>query len=415
MSEPVKLSSKDVRTWLEREAGSVLKPVHAKAERLLSDMRKTLEDLSEVSKTLSENSGKEIEKRNVKTYRRARALNKLARLFSDRTRQIKFPEKLSYDSFSEFLDQTQRVIQVTELDIRNWFPRISPFFIIDRRRFQLAFEKARLTFNELRNFQTKEYVKTKTLEETFQLIDRATASEAQLAVLGERRRAIEKEKASVEAELVAFRQKIVDLKNRGGITQLDQTSVEIDALTSEIRQGLQHLQKPFVKLHSLATHGEGSGLTPEELSKLSQYLESPFEAFSTEEAGHPLLKRILQKLDRAMGEDKLKLKPEKVRKAQQTIDSILNKNSMSELHHKAASTRTRKSQLSTSEEVTATQQDMVKLQTKFDDIKTKREVIDGELISVQKARDELTEKIRNMKSEIERNIFDFTAKRVRVE
>lgn len=84
---------------------------------------------------LLEKSRKEIEKRNIKTYGRARALNKLARLFLKRTRQIEVPDRVSYDSFHGFVQETRNVFVVTEVDIRNWFPRISPFFIMDRRKF----------------------------------------------------------------------------------------------------------------------------------------------------------------------------------------------------------------------------------------------------------------------------------------
>ena len=66
LSEVVKLSSKDIKGWLERETGSVFIPVHTKAQRLLNDMSKTLEDIRDVSKTLLDNSGKEIEKRKEK-------------------------------------------------------------------------------------------------------------------------------------------------------------------------------------------------------------------------------------------------------------------------------------------------------------------------------------------------------------
>jgi predicted nucleic acid-binding Zn-ribbon protein len=415
LSETFKLHSIDIKDWLEREAGSVLKPVQEKAGKLLGDMRKAMDDLSDVSKTLFGKSAKEIEKRNMKTYRRARALNKLSRLFLERTRHIKVPDKVSYDSFRDFLDQVQKVIQVTEIDIRNWFPRISPFFIIDRRRFQLAFEKAKMTLNELRNFETKEYIKTKTLEETFQQVDRVAVLEEQLATLMDKRQAVEQQKKSVVAELDATQQKIMDLRSKRSISQLKQTSTEIEGLTAEIKQNLRHLQKPFIKLHSLATHGEGSGLTPEELAKLAQYLEDPFEAFSTEEYGHPLLKRILQKLDRAVTEDKLKLKPEKIRKAEQAMDNILNKDSMITLHQKAASTRTRKSQLSTSAELEATQREMSRLKAEAEDIRTRLEVLEGELMTLQKNRDDVAEKIRNIKNEIERNVLDFLGKTIHVE
>ena len=77
MSEIQKFSSADVKGWLESETSSIFIPVHARAEKLIGEMRRALESLADVSKSLLDNSGKEIEKRNMKTYGRARALNKL--------------------------------------------------------------------------------------------------------------------------------------------------------------------------------------------------------------------------------------------------------------------------------------------------------------------------------------------------
>jgi hypothetical protein len=415
LSEALKFSSKDIKGWLERETGSIFVPVHAKAQRLLDEMRKTLDNLTEVSKMLLDNSGKEIEKRNMKTYRRARALNKLARLFLDRMRLIKVPDKVSYDSFSKFVQETQKAFTVTDVDVRNWFPRISPFFILDRRKFLVIFERAKESLKDLNNFLVKEYVKTKTLEETFQLIDKLLALEQQLGSLKEQRARTQNEKASIEMQMAETRQKMVDLKGKGSISQLSQTSTEIDALCLEVKNGLQHLQKPFVKLLSLATHGEGSGLTPEELAKLNQYLENPFEALSTEVSGHPLLRQILLKLDRSISEGKLKLKPEKVRKAEQAIDNILKKNSLANLRQKCADAITRKTKLSTSEELTMMQQDLLKLQRQLENLARKKGIVETEENSVQKTVNETSERIRNNKAEIEKNILSFMAKSVRVE
>ena len=280
MSETLKFSSTDIRVWLEHETGSIFNPVHAKAQKFVNDMRKSIDTLSKTSKTLLDNSGKEIERRNMRTYNRARALNKLARLFIDRMRQIKVPDKVTYENFSAFVQETQKAFTVTEVDIRNWFPRISPFFILDRRKFLTVFEKAKLLWKELENFQTKEYVKTKTLEETFQLVDKLTSLEKQHKELGERKAKVAGDMSIVEKGIVETQQKIANLKTIGGIGQLSQTGSEIEALTAETKHNLQHLQKPFIKLQALATHGSGSGLTPEELKKLVQYLENPFEALS---------------------------------------------------------------------------------------------------------------------------------------
>ena len=47
LSETTRLSSKDVKNWLERETGSMFNPVHTRAKKLLDEMRKALNDLSD--------------------------------------------------------------------------------------------------------------------------------------------------------------------------------------------------------------------------------------------------------------------------------------------------------------------------------------------------------------------------------
>jgi hypothetical protein len=410
----IKLSSTDVKAWLERETGSILNPVHTKAQRQLDEMHKALESLSVVSKTLLDNSGKEIEKRNMKTYGRARAMNKLARLFVDRIRQIKMPDKATYDSLIEFVRETQKAFAATEMDVRNWFPRISPFFILDRRKFLTVFEKAKIIWKETEGFVSKEYVKTKTLEDTFQLVDKMTALHDQLENLNQRKAKVETEKASIDAKIVEAKRRIADMKTRGGIGQLNQTGTEIETLSRDTKQCLQHLQKPFIKLQSLATHGSGSGLTPEELKKLAQYLENPFEALSTEEEGYPLLKQILEKLHRSIFEDKLKLKPEKARKAEQAINSILHTDSLVNLHRRCRDTMARRTQLSTSEEVATTKKDLAKLDEHLEHLTRSRGVFEAEEISINRAYSETAEKMKNHKSEIEENILSFMGKKVTI-
>jgi hypothetical protein len=415
LSEVARLSSKDIRAWLERETGPLLVPIYSKAQKLLDEMRRTLDNLSDSSKMLLDNSQKEIEKRNARTYQRARALNKLARLFVDRMRQIEVPDKVNYDEFQGFVQETQKAFLVTDVDVRNWFPRVSPFFILDRRKFLAVFERAKLLLKELDNFLTKDYVKAKTLERTFQLVDKLQNLEQQLQTLGDQKARAETEKAHVESEIAQTRRTMAELKGKGGLDQLSQMDTEIRALSNEVRQSLQHLQKPFIKLQSLALHGEGSGLTPEELSKLNQYIEDPFKALANEEASYPLLRQILEKMTRALSEGKLKLKPEKIRKAEQVTENILMKNSVAALHERSMKATTLHRQLSTSAEVTETGKNLLKLGEQLDGLERKRRTIEGEQITLERACKETAEKIQNHKAEIEKNVFEFTNKRIQLQ
>jgi hypothetical protein len=149
-----------VKRWLENQTSSILTPVHAQAKKLRDEMNSSIQAVIEVSKMLLDTSSKEIEKRNMKVYNRARALNKLARLFLDRLKKLTPPEQVSYESLSRYVQETQKVILVTEIDIKNWFPRISPFFIMDRRKFSAVYERAKQSYNSINDYVTKEYIKT---------------------------------------------------------------------------------------------------------------------------------------------------------------------------------------------------------------------------------------------------------------
>jgi len=414
LSDLVKLSSKNVKRWLEDETGSVFIPVHTKAQKLVGEMRKELEGLRDSCKMLLDNSGKEIDKKNEKTFKRARALNKLARLFLERTQHIKIPEVVSYDSFQELIQDMQKVLLVIEVDTRNWFPRISPFFILDRRRFLTVFERNKETAKELSNFLTKEYTKTKTLEETLQLADKLLTLEQQAAAFQGQKGKAEGEKRLIEGEIAQMQQEVTALRNKAGLSQLTQINAAIDALCMELKHDLQHLQKPFVKLQSLALHGGGSGLMLDESAKLNQYLDNPYEAFAAETVGYPTLKAILAKLESSLP-DKLNLKAEKERKARQAIDGILRQNSLAGLHQRCAEASARKRTLSASIEVIAIQADLSKLQEHVETLERKGKVTESEATVAERAYDETMEKICNTKSGIEKNISSFMGKKIQVE
>ena len=415
MSEALTMPLDDTKKWLEHQTSSLFTPVHSKAEKMAKEMGKTLQNLAEASKMLLENSEKEIEKKNAKTYKRARALNKLARLFVERIHKIKVPDHISHTSLSDFAQETQQVFITIDVDVRNWFPRISPFFIMDRRKFVTIFEKTKESLKELGNFLTKEYVKTKKLEETFQKINTLKTLLTQLNVILEEKTKIGNEKISIEQEITQIEQKRIELEGRGGINQLNKITKEIEALSTEVRHTLQHLQKPFIKLQALSLHGGGSGLTHEEVSKLNQYLENPFDALATESIDYPMLKQILQKLTRMISEGKIQLKPDKSRKAEQAIANILNQNSLENLHRKCVATMSQKNQLSTSAELTETKARLSKLEEQVEILKRRREGIDSRDNTAERNYKETQEKIRSFKSQIENEIFAFLNKRIHIE
>ena len=414
MSEAIKFSSNDIKSWLENETSSVLTPVQEQAKKLRDDMRNAIQDLTDVSKMLLDNSAKEIEKRNKRVYNRARAMNKLARLFTERIRKVTAPEQVSYDSLSKFAQETQKVFMVTDIDIKNWFPRISPFFIMDRRKFLSVHEKAKQSLESLNDFLTKEYVKTKTLEETFQLISELHDLERRLSEVEAEKTTIEKERLPIEKELAELDQKTAKLKDEGPVDQLFLVESEIEKINKELKHALRHLQKPFKKMQALALYRGGAGLTPDERDKLDQYLHKPFKALATEKAGYPLLKQILQKMLRLMDEGKLKLKSDKKRKAEEDTTGILERDSLGKLYRRCAEVATRERQILNSEKMEETKRSLSTFQEQTQQLKAKLARIEAHEAVKNRAYNEVVSRIGSHKRTIEKNVYTSLDQKVEI-
>ncbi|MCW4010361.1 MAG: hypothetical protein NWF05_07045 [Candidatus Bathyarchaeota archaeon] len=410
-----KLSTDELKTWLQTETGSVLAPVQARAQKHLDETRTALENLSEASKTLSENSQKEIEKRNMKVYNRARALNKLSSLFMDRIKKLKTPDQVSFDSLSSFAVETQKMMNVFEIDIRNWFPRISPFFIMDRRKFLTVYEKNKLTINDFIEFVNKEYIKSKTLEKTFEYLAELQTVERQLTEIETEKGSIVNERSLLETEMAELERQAETFKNKAVLAQLSSLDAESETLNNELKQLLRHLQKPFLKMQALATYGGGGGITPDELTMIGLYMDNPFEAVAAEAPGCPVLRQILEKLTNLLAEDKLKLKPVKQRKAEQDVNELLNSESLTVLHRKCVEVAALKKQLSTSPELEEAKNGLSLFQQQMETLRVRVGSVEADECMKENQRQELLDRTRYLKSAIESNVLSFMGKQVQIQ
>ena len=379
--------------------------MHAQAKKLSDDTNLAIHSVEDVSKLLFDTSSKEIEKRNMKLYNRARALNKLSRLFLDRLKKLTPPEQISYDSMSRYSQETQKVFLVTDIDIKNWFPRISPYFIMDRRKFLAVYERARQAYNTMNDYVNKEYVKTKTLEEALQQLNELQNVEEQLINLKREKDSITNERKSLQQEIDVLEQKIFELSSRGPIDKLNLVNSEIDSLSTELKHTLRHLQKPFIKMQALATQGGGGGITPDELTQISNYLESPFDALVSEQQGYPLFKEILQKLEAMLAEDKLKLKSDKARKAEQTVNEILYNNGLDSLQIRCTEMANNKKHILASSKLDEIKQSVSQFQEQVDQLKTRKTSVETHEAVKENSYNETVDKISGLKRTIERNVY----------
>jgi len=414
LTETIQFTTISLKEWLEKETSTILNPVQAQAKKFRDETNQAIIALNDVCKSLLENSEKEIEKRNTQAFNRARALNKLASIFIERLTKLSSPEQITYDTLSKYNIEAQKTLIVTEVDVKNWFPKISPFFIMDRRKFLAVYEKTKQTFSTLNEFVTKEYVKTKTLQETIQIVNDLQNLENKLTNLHTEIENIKNERLPVEQKIAELEQKTSELKTAGPIDQLNFVTNEIEVLSNDLKNTLRHLQKPFIKMQALATFGGGGGVTPDELRMINVYLDNTFEALATEETGYPILKQILEKLQTMLKEDKLKLKPDKAKKAEQTSIEILNKNLLNSAQEKSKTLATQKNQLIASARMNEIKQNISTFEDQINQSRARKASIEAHEASKTREYQELQSEANIRKKVIERNILASLTKTIHI-
>ena len=413
MSETLEIPLKDAREWLEQETISIVEPLKAEGRRLLDEVKTKLDDVLETSDKLLDDAEKEIAKGSRKKYRRAKVMYKLARNISEMIDEITIPDEISRESLHTLCEELEKTLAKVGRERWKWFPVISPYFIIDRRRFDVALKRAMDSLQELRSFSSDKYAKAKTVENAFSIIDKLHQSLGELDEVEKRKKKTELRKEALEKKIAENQQKITAIQDQNEIVELVQMNEKVEELKKEVKHSLRHLQKPFLKFQSLVQSPSYS-LFLDETKKLDQYLNNPFEALATEKEGYPMLKRILQKMDDAIAQGKLKLKKSRLRKAKDQTNNILHKNTLLSLHQNCKEALSKKQQLSTSGIITKSRNELAQLQKNLRDLQKRKELLNSRGAVLERKIKEALEKIEDQKKELEKIVLELTNKKVQV-
>jgi len=413
MSGTLEIPLNAVKEWLEKETTSLVEPLRADAKKLLEDTQDKLEDLLETCDKLLDDAEKEIAKGNRKTYRRAKFLHKLAGKFSDLIEEVTIPEEISGKSLNQTSEQIQKTLKTIGKERTKWFRAISPYFIISRRRFDVALKRADDSFRNLTEFLSEEYANAESAEGGSSRIEELRQSLTELHKSEKSKEARKQKKELLEKNIAKNQQKVQAIQSKGEVVELAQLNKRIEELTDTVKHDLRHLQKPFLKFQTLV-NSPGYSLFPEATKKLDEYLTNPFEALATEKEGFPLLRNILQKIDAALDNKKLKLKPSRIRKAKDQISSILNKTALLSLHQNCSEALSKKNELSTSEAISESRDERARLQNRLKDLQTQKRLLEARDARFEKQHKEARMRIDEQKRALEKIVSDLSDKNVQI-
>ena len=413
MPETLEIPLRELKDWLEKETFSILEPIKAEGTSLLNGTRNKLEDLRDSCEKLLEDSEKEMLKSSPKTYRRARTAYKFAREVQEKIDELEVPDAVTYESLQTLCENLEKTLAAIGRERAEMFPRISPYFILDRRRFDIALKRVLDSLKALRDFLSQECTQVRAVEDSFAMVNKLLKTLNGLDEIKKQRSLVESRKKVVEKEIDETERRIKLITSRDEISKLAQIREEIKKLEKTLKHNLRHLEKPFLKFQRLIQSPEYS-LPLDETRKLDQYMRNPFEALATEEKGYPQLRRILQGMEDAIAKGKLQLKRNRLKKAQGQIDAILNRNSLTPLHESCSRAFSERQQLMASKAVAASKGRQARLEERLERLKKRRTLVDSRMAALEERYEAELENIESQKKELEKAVLEITDKRVRV-
>lgn len=389
-----------------------MQPLNEQGKKIVDKIRERLDDARETCEKLLEEGRKESGK--GKATRKAKLTEKLSRYFLKQIDKVVFPDKLSFSELNRFQNDLEKMLSSIARERNTWFPRISPLFIIARKKADFALSRFGNSLSELTNFLSGDYSKVKLAERLFLETDEIIRLQDELSTHNSRRVGMMEKTQLLQDEIEKIKEGIESTRASAEIGDLSEIKQKIQQLRNQVKYELRHLQKPFMKFTNLAG-SSGYALTSIELEKFSQYLEDPFAALATEESGYPVLKNILKKVGRAIDEKKLKLKSSRLRKARESIDLILNKNTLAGLHQNSVQTFSLNKQLASSEETRVARRELKQSQLRLEALLKRKEAAAARIDALEAEHKRLIERAMERKGQFEKSLFEILGKRVNIE
>ena len=413
MSDRLEIPLNTVKEWLDKETAPIVEPLRTDAKKLLEDIKSKLEDLIEACDKLLDDAEKEIAKGNRKTYRRAKALHKLAGKFANLIEEIIIPEEISGKTLHQTSEQIRKILKTIDKERTKWFRAIAPYFILSRRRFDLALKKADDTLHNFTDFLSNDYSKAESAEGVSSKLEELHQSLTEYGRFEKTEKSRKHKKQLLEKKIEKTHQKLEALQTKDEVVELAQQNRRIEELSEKVNHELRHLQKPLLKFQTLV-NSPGYSLLPEATAKLDEYMTDPFKALATEKEGYPLLITILQKIDSALDNKKMKLKSSRLRKAKDQIANIVNKSALVSLQKDCSEVLSKKHELATSGAISESRDERAELKDHLKELQTRKKFLEARDARFKKQHDEESIRVEKQKKALEKILSDLSDKNIQI-
>lgn len=411
ISQTMAMSVQEFRNWFEKETANIIKPLDKEANGLIEDLKKKMRQVREACEGLVKECEREIEK--GKAYRRSRVAKKLAQLFIDTLNNVHFPENVSHKTVETLTKDLKKAMSTIERERNIWFPRISPLFIMTRRKIDVVLSRLFESAEKLNSFTSEKYVKAKSVTDCVAAADNIIELQNELSRIEREKNEAESTISSVNKRIEETKQEILNIQQKDEVKELMAINHQAKELDRKIKREMQYLQKPFIKLQNLY-HSGTVAVPTEELEKINNYLAHPFSTLAKEEQGYPVCRKILQRVNEAIMQEKLKIKTTRQKKALDQIEAILKNNGLLELQLQCKQTFQQRKQLLAAGNIATFKQQTLSLRAALKELERQKEHLTSKLSNLQNSHKEKKDKLETRKKELEKAAYDIARKNIRL-
>lgn len=228
------MSVQEFRRWFEKETSNIVKPLDKEANGLIEDVKKRISQVQDACKGLIKESEREIEK--GKAYRRARVAKKLAQFFIDTLNNIKFPQQIFFKITDELTKSLKKALSAIERERNIWFQRISPMFIMSRRRIDAVLSRLFESVEKLDSFTSGKYARARTVTDCFIATDNIDELKNELEKIEKEKKDTESAISSVNKEIETTKQKILSIQQKEEMKKLMEITHQAKELNRRVKQ-----------------------------------------------------------------------------------------------------------------------------------------------------------------------------------
>ena len=298
------------------------------ARKAFDKIEQTFEFMESTSEKLSEEHTGPTESASDKVHETAiKCANRLASSIKDSVNHITLPnlDEVEFSDLKSVKDELTTLTRTITDAGRRYVPPISKAKLLKREITELSYFLKDITKSQKKLDQIiQDYDYVKIIEENFESIKELRKLKERLSELNIMESQCEGMVKEVESGKDEIIKQKISIEKEPVFVELREIDGKLKKKQMKLTQALRIiLDKPFKKFNKSVDDGL-TNISEDKKIALEGYMEDPFETFTSEELGYPILKALLEEIQERLEMNRLEVKQKLVPKIKTKVERVLD-------------------------------------------------------------------------------------------